>query len=184
MLVLMSLLHIQLPFFLVFGAISIYILGYAVIQAFKNASENKRKEVPAKLDQAERGDVIKQHGLTANDQFELEKRAFLSKVRETLSTVPKRVPWTTSPQKCLTMRRFRSNTVADMALRLSSQPLRQNRRLPYVRDHWDVVLRRLRQGLKVACVPQHLSTSGVHRGPQVMWHINAFLLQIPWMAVR
>jgi hypothetical protein len=84
---LMSLLQHQLPFVLVFASISIYVLGYLVIRLFKPEEGVESVPVPAKLDQAEKGNVVREEKLTEKDQFELEKRAFLSKVRRQLSFV-------------------------------------------------------------------------------------------------
>jgi len=81
---LIALLQHQLPFVLVSASVSIYVLGYLAIRLFKPEDGVERVPVPAKLDQAEKGNVVREEKLTEKDQFELEKRAFLSKVRRQL----------------------------------------------------------------------------------------------------
>lgn len=104
-------------------ALMVSCLGYGLGRVLlKIIHENKHSlELGSGLDQAEKGGLKRQEGMTDSDIFQLEKRAFFSKVGGAIF-----MPSVHSVCGAGT------DSMRDMALRLSPKQICETRRLPRV----------------------------------------------------
>lgn len=124
-------------------ALMISCVGYGVGRVLlKVIHENKHSlGLGSGLDQAEKGGLKRQEGMTDVDIFQLEKRAFFSKVGGVISM-----------PGVLSFRRAGTDSKKDMALRLSPKQICETRRLPCVRGCRYLVLCRFGERPEVACI--------------------------------